>query len=120
MEDDRDDDRDKQLEEALDPEVDDPEAPGIGDGVVGRPVKEQSRQVEYRDCRGGDQEEIDETAPLGIVPSRRHRAPQQPEPEDETASEQYLPKAADLEILPPLVAKPEPGTAQPLKEPGPL
>jgi len=42
MEDNRHDDGDKQLEEALDPEVDDPEAPGIGDGVVGRPIKEQS------------------------------------------------------------------------------
>src|SRR5215831_4547589 len=120
MEDDRDDDRDEQLEEALDPEVDDPEAPGIGDGVVGRPIKEQSGQVECRDRRGGDQKEIDETAPLRIMPSRRHSAPQQPEPEDETDGEQYLPKTPDLEEFPALIAEPEPGTAQPLKEPHPL
>src|SRR5262249_14289683 len=84
MEDDRDDDRDEQLEEALDPEVDDPEAPGICDRVVGRSIKKQSRQVEYGDRRSSNQEEIDETAPLRITPSRRHGAPQQPEPEDKT------------------------------------
>jgi len=100
--------------------VDDPEAPGIGDGVVGRSIKKESRKVEYRDRRGGDQEESDETAPLRIVPGRRHGAPQQAEPEDEADGEQYLPKAADFEILPALVAEPEPGVAQPLKEPGPL
>src|SRR5499427_7934762 len=120
IEDDRDDDRDEQLEEALDPEMDDPEAPGICDGVVGRSIKKQSRQVEYRDRRGGDQKETEETAPLRIPPSRRHGAPQQPEPEDETDGEQYLPEAADLEEFPALVAKPEPGIAQPVKEPCPL
>src|SRR5271169_1107125 len=36
---DRDDDRDEQLEETFDPEMDYPEAPGIHDGVVGRPIK---------------------------------------------------------------------------------
>src|SRR5215469_6645230 len=120
MEDDRDNDRDEQLEEALDPKMDDPEAPGIRDGVVRRPIKKQSWQVEYRDRRGGDQEEGDETALLGVAPSRRHGAPQQAEPENEADGEQYLPEAADLEIFPALVAEPEPGAAQPLKEPGPL
>src|SRR6516162_2600513 len=120
VEDDRDDDRDKQLEEAFDPEMDDPEAPGICDGVVGRSIKKQSRKVEYRDRRSGDQEESDETAPLWITPSRRHSAPQQAEPEDEADGEQYLPEAADLEIFPALVAEPEPGVAEPLEEPGPL
>ena len=43
IEDDRDDDGDEQLEEALDPEVDDPEAPSIGDGIVGRSIEKQSR-----------------------------------------------------------------------------
>src|SRR5262252_4192530 len=100
--------------------MDNPEAPGIRDGVVGRPIKKQSRQVEYRDCRSGDQKESDETAPFRITPSRRHGAPQQAEPEDEADSEQYLPEAADLEIFPTLVAKPEPGVAKPLKQPGPL
>src|SRR5215471_2240421 len=100
--------------------MDDPEAPGIGNGVVGRPIKKQGWQVKYRDRRSGDQEESDKTAPLRITPSRRHSAPQQAEPEDETDGEQYLPKAADLEIFPALVAEPEPGVAQPLKEPGPL
>src|SRR5215813_9134107 len=44
------------------------------------------------------------------MPSRRHSAPQQPEPKDET----------DVEKFPALIAEPEPGTAQPLKEPRPL
>src|SRR6516225_6790886 len=120
MEDDRDNDCDEQLEEAFNPEMDDPEAPGIRDGVVGRSIKKQSRKIEYRDGRSGDQEEDDETAPLRIPPSRRHGAPQQAEPEDEADGEQYLPEAADLEIFPALVAEPEPGVAQPLKQPGPL
>src|SRR6516162_8681865 len=120
IEDDRDDDRDEQLEEAFDPEMDDPEAPGIGDGIVGRSIKKQSRQVEYRDRRSGDQKEGDETAPLRVAPRRRHRAPQQAKPEDEADGEQYLPEAADLKIFPALVAEPEPDVAQPLKEPGPL
>src|SRR5262244_2782990 len=71
MEDDRDDDRDEQLEAAFDPEMDDPEAPGIRHGVVGRSVKKQSRKVEYRNRRSGDQKEGNETAPLRIMPSRR-------------------------------------------------
>src|SRR5215469_2036396 len=100
--------------------MDDPEAPSIRDGIVGRPTKKESRQVEYRYRRSGDQKESDETAPLWIVPSRRHGAPQQAEPEDEADGEQYLPEAADLEILPALVAEPEPRVAQPLKEPSPL
>src|SRR6516165_5942886 len=120
MEDDRDNDCDEQLEKAFDPEMDDPEAPGIRDGVVRRSIKKQSRQVEYRDRRSGDQKEGDETAPLRVAPRRRHRAPQQAEPEDEADREQYLPEAADLKIFPALVAKPEPGVAQPLKDPGPL
>ena len=66
IEDDRHDDRDEQLEEAFDPEVDDPETPCIRDGVVGRPIEKQSRQIEYWDRRGGDQEESDETAALRI------------------------------------------------------
>src|SRR5262245_31330361 len=100
--------------------MDDPEPPGIGDGVMGRSIKKQSRQVEYRNRRSGDQEESDETAPLRVTPSRRHSAPQQTEPEDEANGEQYLPEAADLEEFPALVAEPEPGIAQPLKEPCPL
>src|SRR5215471_18303340 len=95
IENDRDNDCNEQLEEAFDPEMDDPEAPGIRDGIVGRSIKKQSRKVEYRDRRSGDQEESDETAPLWITPSRRHGAPQQAEPEDETDGEQYLPEAAD-------------------------
>src|SRR5262249_45438241 len=43
MEDDRDNDRDEQLKETFDPEMDDPEAPGIRHGVVGRSIKKQSR-----------------------------------------------------------------------------
>src|SRR5271169_5562365 len=103
IEDDCDNDGDEQLEETFDPEMDDPKAPGIRDGVVGRTIEKQSRKVEYRDRRGGDQEEIDETAPLRIMPSRRHGAPQQAAPEDEADGQQYLPEAADLEIFPALV-----------------
>jgi hypothetical protein len=43
IKDDGDDDCDKQLEEAFDPEMDDPETPGVRDGVVGRSIKKQSR-----------------------------------------------------------------------------
>src|SRR5262249_11457836 len=99
---------------------DDPEAPGIRDGVVRRPIEEQSWQVEYRDRRSGDQEEGDETALLGVVPRRRHGAPQRAEPEDKADGEQYLPEAADLEGFPALVGEPDQGIAKPLKEPGPL
>src|SRR6516164_2527297 len=120
MENDRDNDCDEQLEKAFDPEMDDPEAPGIRDGVVRRSIEKQSWQVEYRDRRGGDQEESDEAALLGVAPRRRDGAPQQAEPEDEADGEQYLPEATDLKVFPALVAKPEPGAAQPLKEPGPL
>src|ERR1700732_1217969 len=120
IKDDRDDDCDEQLEEAFDPEMDDPEAPGIRHGVVGRSIKKQSRKVEYGDRRSGDQEEGGETAPLRITPSRRHGPPQQAEPENEADGEQYLPEAADLEIFPALVAEPKPSVAQPLKEPAQL
>ena len=116
----RDDDRDEQLEEAFDPQMDDPEPPGVDDREVGGAVVEQRRQIEHRDCRSGDQEERDEPAALGIAPRRRHVAPQQAEPEDEADGEQDLPGAADLEIFPALVAEPEPRLAQPLQDAGPF
>ena len=62
----------------------------------------------------------DEPAAFGIVPRRRHVAPQQDEPEDEADGEQDLPGAAELEILPALVAEPEPRLAQQLGDAGPF
>ena len=120
MEDNRDNDCDEQLEEAFNPEMDDPKAPGIRDGVVGRSIKKQSRKVEDRDRRSGDQEESDKTALLRIMPSRRHGAPQQAKPEDKADGKQYLPEATDLKIFPALVTEPEPSVSQPLKKSGPF
>src|SRR5262249_10174961 len=101
MEDDRNDDRDKQLEETLDPEVDDPEAPGIGDGVVGRSIKKQSRQVEYEIAAAAIKKKL-----MRLRRSGSRQA-------DATARHSNRnQKTRPME--------PEPGAAQPLKEPGPL
>src|SRR6185312_9084986 len=116
VEDDADHDGHEQLEEALDPQVDDPEPPSVDDREVRRPVVEQGRQVEYRDRRRGDQEEHHERSALPVTQDRPYAAPQQDEPEHQPEREQDLPGAADLEILPALIAEPPPGSTQPLQD----
>ena len=110
--DDRDDHRHEELEEALDPEMDDPEPPHVDDRVVGLRAEEERGQVEERDGEGRDQEEDDERPQLGVRARGRDRAAHQPEPEEQTRREQDLPEAADLQVFPALVADPEPQLAE--------
>src|SRR5215204_3515247 len=79
------------------------------------------RVVEERDGDGRDGEEREERAPF-VLPSerRRERAPHQKEPEDEADEEQYLPEAAEVNILVPLRAEPEPVLTQKLLDAQPL
>ena len=53
----------EELEEALDPQVDDPEAPVVDHGEVGVRAVEQRGQVEERDRRRGVEEERRELGP---------------------------------------------------------
>ena len=112
MEHHRDEDRREELEEALHPQVNDPEAPVVDDGEVGARAVEERRQIEERDGGGGVQEERPK---LGSIAAPHHR-PQRPihqhEPEGETDREQNLPEPAQVQVLRALVAEPEPGLAQ--------
>ena len=71
----RDDHSDKELEEALDPKVDDPKTPRIDHGVVGGAAEKEGGQIEDRDRRSRDKEEVGELPAFGIAAHRRQGAP---------------------------------------------
>src|SRR6185312_9748997 len=120
IENDRYDYGDEELEEALDPQMNDPEAPRIDDGVVGLRTEEQRRQIEERDGEGRDQKEVGKAAPFRIAAGGRHRAPDEEEPIQQTDGEQDLPETPDLQIFPALIAEPEPAVWKPLEQARPF
>src|SRR5262245_27650837 len=75
------DDGDKKLKKILDPEVDDPEAPVIDDGVVGRAAIKERRQVENRDRQTGEKKKNRKLAAFGIFEGGLNRTEQQHDPE---------------------------------------
>src|SRR6185437_15248590 len=115
VEDDGHDHGDEEFEEALDPQMDDPEPPGIDDGVVGLRSEEQRGQVEQRDRKCRNEKEVGKAPSLRIATRGRHRAPDEKEPEEEADGEQHLPEPTDLQVFPALIAEPEPAARQPLQ-----
>ncbi len=61
--------RGEELEEAFDPEVDDPEPPVVDHGEVGARTEEERRQVEERDRHGGIEEQRGELSAFGRLAS---------------------------------------------------
>ena len=100
--------RGEDLEEALDPEVDDPPAPVLHDGEVRLRREEEAGAVEEADGGRGAREHQDEGAGVVAAPrGREDRAEHQDEPEDEADEEGDLPDAPEVDVLVPLVAEPE-------------
>ena len=98
--------RREQLEEVLDPEVDDPEAPELVDGEVLSRLRDQPDRVE-----GGDGERRHEEQPghVGRVLAAQARAqhpPQHEHPDEQADREQDLPDAREVEVLEALQAEP--------------
>ena len=109
-------DRREQLQEVLDPEVDDPEPPEVGDGEVAPRVGEQADGVEGGDRQRGEEEEpghVARCARCAAACAGRGRGctTQKKSPIDE----QDLPEAAEIEVLEALVA--EPGPERSLRQP---
>ena len=117
VEDDGDHDRDEQLEKALDPQMDDPESPGINDRKMAGAIEEHGRQVKNGNGRSRVQKQGGNFSTIRLVAGRRHGAEQQDDPEDQAGSEQNLPQATQFEIFPTLMTQPEPQVPQELMEP---
>ncbi len=105
-----DDDRDEELEEAFDPEVDDPEPPHVHDGVSWswrRRTWPAGRRTGI--AKAAIQEEGDErlVAPGRSVPASTARQTSQNQ-NTRPEREQDLPEPPDVEVFPALVAEPEP------------
>ena len=96
----------EQLQEVLDPEVDDPEAPELGGREVVAGAGDQADGVEGRD-RAGRQEEQPRHVANGLASEALAQdPPQHVDPEDEPDHEQHLPQARQVEVLEAL--QPEP------------
>ena len=105
-------DGDEQFKEAFDPKVNDPEPPRINHGEVGFAGEEHRRQIKERDADGRIEEQRRHFTALGVFARRGNRTGQQHQPEDESEGQQHLPGAAQVKILPALMAEPEPEIAQ--------
>ncbi len=110
----------EQLEEALDPQVDDPEAPVVDHGEVGAGAEEERGQVEERDRRRRVEEERGQLGALAVADRRPQRPVHEHEPAREADRQQELPEAAEVQVLRALVAEPEPQAAEAVVEAQPL
>ena len=92
----------EQLQEVLDPQVDDPETPEVGDGEVGvRPV-DQAHGVEQRDRQRAVEEQVRQVAPA-LGGQLAAQAPvEDGAPQDHAAHQEGLPEPAQIEVLPAL------------------
>ena len=98
------------LEEALDPEVDDPPPPVLGDGEVGVPAVPQRGAVENPAIASDDSRKSDRIPPLLVAtPERREdRAGDQEEPEEQADEQGDLEGPAEVDVLVAAVADVEP------------
>jgi hypothetical protein len=96
------------LEEALDPEVDHPPAPVLGDREVGVPAGAERGEVEAADRDGRDQEQHQDQRPLGVLAADRRpqRARDQHDPQQQADQQRDLEEAAEVDVL--VAAVPEP------------
>ena len=108
---------DEELEEPLHPEMNDPEPPHVHHGKMGLPREEEGRQVKEGNGRGGEQKQGGDLALFGIFPHRSHRPDKQKKPEEQSHDQQELPPPPEVEILPSLVAEPEPPLSRQLEDP---
>ena len=105
--------RREQLEEVLDPEVDDPEAPEVGDREAVARAGEQADRVEGRDRQRGEEEQPGHVAHVLALEAPAQTAVEDRHPEEEPDHQQDLPEAAEVEVLEPLDAEDRAVLAEP-------
>jgi hypothetical protein len=110
----------EELEEVLDPQVDDPEPPEIRRREVRLRSGEQPDGVERRDRKGGEEEQPRHVAHVLAPQPPAHRPKQHHDPEKEAYGEQDLPEATEVQVLEALVAEPGPKVARESEDPRPL
>src|SRR4029450_1036471 len=98
----------EELEEVLDPQMHDPEAPEVRGGEVRLRPGEQPDGIECRDRQGREEEEPRHVAHVLPPEPSAHRPEEHRNPEEEAYREQYLPKTPEIEVLKTLVAEPRP------------
>src|SRR5215203_4672291 len=101
----------EELEEVLDPKVDDPEAPEVGGGEMRVGSGEKADRVERGDGESGEEEQPGHVAHVFAPQAAAHCSEEHDDPEEEAYREQYLPEAAEVQVLPALVAEPGPQVA---------
>ena len=112
--------RGEQLQEVLDPEVDDDEAPEVGHREAGPGVGQQSDGVEGGQGQGGVEEQPRHVGPVLDPEPAAQAPPQHDDPEGQADGEQDLPEPAEVEVLEALHPEPRPEAAEPAVDPGQL
>ena len=105
--------RREQLEEVLDPEVDDPEAPEVGDREAVALAGDQPDGVERRDRERREEEQPRQVAAALARKPAAQRAEDDRGPEEQPDHQQHLPEAPQVEVLEPLDAEDRPVVAEP-------
>ena len=103
----RDDRGGEHLEDAFDPQVDDPPAPIFHDRDVRVLAVEQARAEQQADRNGSDDDEENERPPAFLLQRRPQAAQDQRRPQQQADEQIDLPEAAEVEIFVALVAEPE-------------
>ena len=96
----------EQLEEVLDPEVDDPEAPELRGREVVAGARDQPDRVEGGDRAGGEEEQPGHVARVLAREPAAQDAPEHEHPDEEADREQDLPEPGEVEVLEALQAEP--------------
>jgi len=95
----RDDDDDEELENALDPHVDDPPAPELGGDDVGLGRVEEARDEQQADRAARVDDHVGQPVAGLAVQQRFEPAGHEGGPAQEADQQAELPDAADLEVL---------------------
>ena len=99
--------RREQLEEVLDPQVDDPEAPELGDGEVVAGARDQADGVEGRDRAARRGRTATACCPrCSPAQPPAQDAPEHEHPHEQPDRQQHLPEPREVEVLEALQAEP--------------
>ena len=110
----------EELEDAFHPDVHDEPSPVIGDSQMRAAAVEQSEAEKHHHENGAEHVKNDQrSAVAGIfvfvflaIEHGRHGPIDDHQPKDQSAEQEDLPEAAQLEVFPSLMSQPEPGLAQ--------
>src|SRR5215469_13658696 len=100
--------------------MNDPEAPVIDDREISGAVIEECRHIEDWDREPRKKEKHRELASLGVFERRSKCAIKQSHPDHKPGRQPDLPRFAEIEIFPSLIAKPLPQSPQHLLDTKPL